>query len=173
VRRGILLCALLAANYFFMLVRHEGCHALVALAAGSEIVEFHVWPPRGLNLSWITAFSATPRSSASLRVEAAAPYVASLLLLCGSLWTLAGPRRAGLLRSNVVLTGVIFALADLALGVAGYWVADNDLAWVFGPGTTASRLFASFWVAALAGLSGLILFHPARRRAEGGLAGSR
>jgi len=173
VRRGILLCALLVANYFFMLVRHEGCHALVAVAAGSEIVDFHVWPPRGWNLSWITAFSTAPRSPASLRVEAAAPYAVSLLLLCASLWVLAGPRLAGWRRWNVVLTGVVFALADLALGVAGYWVADNDLAYVLGPGTTASRLIASLWVALLAGLGGLVLLHPARRRPAGSLAGSR
>jgi hypothetical protein len=172
MRRWAVLCLLLVANYFFMLVRHEGCHALVAVAAGSEIVDFHVWPPRGLNLSWITAFSATPRSLASLRLEAAAPYLVSLLLLCGSLWYLAEPRRPGFLKSNLVLTGVVFAVADLALGVAGYWVADNDLSFVFGSGTTASRLFASVWVVALAGISGLILFHPAKRRLEGRLAGS-
>ena len=172
MRRSAVVCALLVANYFFMILRHEGCHALVAVAAGSEIVDFHIWPPRGLNLSWITAFSATPRSLASLRLEAAAPYLVSLLLLCGSLWYLTGTRRSGFLKSNIVLTGVVFALADLALGGAGYWVADNDLAYVFGPGTTASRLFASLWVVILAGVSGLILFHPARRRLESRLAGS-
>lgn len=157
VGRTLLVLALLVPNYLFLFARHEACHALVALASGSSIVDFHIWPPRGWNLSWITEFSPVPRSALSLGIQASAPYVVDLALVLGSLWILAKPAGLGFWRLNLLLTGLLFPLLDLGLAVAAYWFAGNDLTFIFGPGGAVLRITLSAWILGLCGLSVLVI----------------
>lgn len=128
----LLLPAILVANHLFMVTRHEACHGAVARAFGAEIAEFHVWPPRAGNLSWITfGFRAIPWRGA-IPAQAAAPYVVAVAIVLGSLAWLRRGLGPGLLRANVILTGVVFPLAEIGVNVAGYWYGANDLYYVFG-----------------------------------------
>jgi len=159
---------LLVANYFFAVARHEWAHALVATASGSIVVDVHIWPPDGLNLSWMTEITNPSRSLGSLRLQGAMPYLISLLLLLAGLLYLAGAPRRGFLWLNVVLTAVAFPLADLVAGVGAYWFSGNDFYYVFGPGTLMVRVVLSFWLLVL-GLQAvwLILRRPGRARERG------
>ncbi len=159
----IALPLLLVANYFFAVARHEWSHAWVAMASGSLVVDVHIWPPKGWNLSWMTEITNPQRSLASLRLQGALPYLISLFMLLGGLFYLSGlsgaPRRS-FLWLNVVLTAVIFPLADLVAGVGAYWLAENDFYYVFGPGTLLLRGVLSFWVLVLGGLAVWLVFRP-------------
>ncbi len=152
---------LLVANYFVMVVRHEGCHALVVLLTGGHITAFHVWPPRGANLSWITE-APRLRSAGVVQLQAMLPHLVAVGLVLASLWYLGGARRMGFWQLNVALTGVVFPLIDLTLSVGSYWFADNDFFFVFGPGRLAVRATLTFWLLVMIGLAVFVLW---RRRA--------
>lgn len=149
---------LLAANYLFMVARHEGAHAVVAWASGATVVDVHLWPPAGGNLSWTTVVAFDPRPAGVVMLQAALPLLLSLALLLASLWWLAGPRRHPRLALHVGLTGVAFPLLDLATSTATYWIGDNDFAYLFGPGSTGVRLVLSLQVTALAATAAVILW---------------
>ena len=164
VRLWLLLPLLLIANYFFAVARHEGAHALVALSSGSVLLDVHIWPPQGWNLSWITHLDPPTRGAASVQFQAALPYLISLLFLLASLYYLsANQRRSDWLWWNVTLTGVIFPLADLAAGTTAYWFADNDFFHIFGSGSNGVRAALSFWVLVLGTVS-LWVLHRRRPR---------
>ena len=127
-----LLPAVLVANYLVMVLRHEASHGLVALAFGAQIADFHLWPPRAGNLSWITFRLPLGVSPAAVPLQAAAPYVTALVLLFASLWAVRGRLPCGFLRANVVVTGVLFPLTEIGVNVVGYWCGGNDLYYVFG-----------------------------------------
>jgi len=154
--RWVLVPVVLIANYFFMVVRHEGCHALVAWMSGAPILEFHIWPPDGYNLSWIVTGAAV-RSAAVVGLQAALPHIVSLLMVFASLIYLARPAPWTAVDSNTALAGLCFPLLDLSLTVGGYWYGTNDLSYVFGPGSTFLKVVVSAWVAALLLLAAWVL----------------
>jgi hypothetical protein len=147
---------LLAANYLFMVARHEGAHALVAWASGASIVDVHLWPPVGGNLSWITTVSFEPRAGAVVKLEAALPHLISLAMLLLSLWWLTGQKRPRRLALQVELTGVAFPLLDLVTSTSTYWIGDNDFYYLFGPGRPGVRLLLSACVVGLSATAGWI-----------------
>lgn len=151
-----LLPAVLAANYLFFVLRHEGSHALVARAFGAEIADFHWWPPRGPNFSWITFGFPAPPSPLAVPLQAWAPYVVAVGLLVGSWVAVGRALPPGLLRANVVVTGILFPCAELVVNAVGYWYAPNDLYYALGARTqtlcalvqvvVAMLVLASAWV---------------------------
>lgn len=160
--------AVLVGHYFFMIVRHEAAHASVAVATGAAVLEIHLWPPRYNNLSWIVIAETHPRPPWMLWAQAIAPYLVSAGLIVTTLLVLTRKRPGPAFASrHVLLGGVIFPLIDLALGVGLYWVAANDLAFVFGPSGTGTRLVLSTWVLLLAAVATIVL-----RRTGGALAPS-
>lgn len=146
----LLIPGLLVANYFFMVIRHEAAHGMVALLFGDSILDFHIWPPANGNLSWITTLSFAQRTPASMQLQASLPHLVSLVLLLSSLFWLASSRPAPFVRLNIELTGVAFPLLDLGSSVVAYWIGDNDFYFVFGRGTPLIRVVLSTWVLALA-----------------------
>src|SRR5262247_2022872 len=112
-----LLPAVLVANYLLMVLRHEASHGLVALAFGAQIADFHLWPPRAGNLSWITFRFPLGVSPAAVPLQAAAPYVTALLLLFASLWAVSRRLPSGWLRANLVVTGILFPLTEVGVNV--------------------------------------------------------
>ena len=158
-----LIPVLIVANYFFMVVRHESCHALVALLTGGHITAFHVWPPRGVNLSWITE-APRVRSVAEVQLQAMLPHVAGVAMVAASLFYLGGVRRMGFWQLNVVLTGVVFPLIDLGLSVGAYWFANNDYFFIFGPGTLPRAGDSDVLVSGADGSLRLRAVAPPRRR---------
>ena len=155
-RLAVALPLLLAANYAFLVTRHEAAHAAVAIAAGARVEQLHLWPPRGWSLSWIVVSSPPGRSAGSIALQAGMPYLISLALLLGSLYWLASAPREGIARLLVSLAGIWFPLLDLALGVAPYWWSRGDLVWILGPASTGSCLLLSALVLALAAVSAWI-----------------
>jgi hypothetical protein len=125
-------------------------------------VDFHIWPPRGTNLSWITQLDHPARSAASIGFQAALPYLVSIVILAACLFYLSAGRKRDFLWLNVVLTGVLFPLADISFGVAAYWFSDNDFHHIFGSGSLVARAVLTFWVAVLAALSALSLGRASR-----------
>ena len=145
---------LLAAHYLFAISRHEGCHALVALAFGGEILDVHLWPPTTRNLAWISVWPTVPRSPASLRLQAALPYLVALALLWFSLYWLAdGSSGARFLRFNVWLGGVVLPLAELSGGLLGYFLGRGDWRMALGPPTPMLLLVLSGWMAVFVALA--------------------
>jgi len=135
----LLLPLVLAANYAVAVARHEWSHTLVARAFGADVPEIHLWPPRGVNLSWITLGFRRPPHPWAVPAQAAAPYVVALALITASLWGL-GRLPAGIVRANLVVTGVIFPGAELVTNVLAYWRAPNDLYWMLGTHAVAARV---------------------------------
>ncbi len=132
----------LAANYLFAVARHEWSHTLVARAFGADVPEIHLWPPRGVNLSWITLGFRRPPHPLVVPLQAAAPYVVALVLIAASLWG-ASRLPAGIVRANVIVTGVIFPCAEILTNVLAYWLAPNDLFWMLGTRALAARIAAT------------------------------
>lgn len=163
--RGLGLLALLGLNYAFLVTRHEFAHAAVVWSSGGQVVDWHLFPPQAGNLSWITEIS-PPRPPWVLRLQAAMPYLVSLALYAAALWALTGGRLPEWAVLHVGLTGLLFPILDLGTGVGGYWVGDNDLFWIFGRSGAGTRVFLSFWVAALAAIgAGVWRRRRSRRRA--------
>lgn len=137
-----LLPAVVAANYLLMAVRHEAAHGAVVLAFGGEVAEFHVWPPRGANLSWITFRLPLEAPPVAVPLQAMAPFLVALALL---LLGVRAARRlpAGILRANVIVSLVVFPCCEIAANVVGYWYAPNDLYWALGGRTAALRSAAA------------------------------
>ncbi len=152
---------LLAVQVAFAVIRHEGCHALAALIGGAQSVDVHLWPPRGFDLAWTTVLPAGPRTPAAVAWEAGLPHLVSLAMILATAWWLAGAPRLGFLGWNVVLAGAVLPWLDLALGVASYWFAPNDLFWIFGDGDL--RIRASLSAGAL--LLGALVFAVIRNAA--------
>jgi hypothetical protein len=148
-----LLPAVLAANYLFTTGRHEGAHGLVVLAFGGEIAAFHLWPPRGGTFSWITFRLPLDAPALATPLQAAAPSVLALTFLGAALWAVCRRLPPGLLRANVVITGVLFPCAELATTAVGYWYGGNDLYYVLGAPTTVLRWSVAGLGLALAGAS--------------------
>jgi hypothetical protein len=134
-----LLPLVLPANYLLAVLRHEGSHSLVALAFGAVVAEFHVWPPRGVNLSWITIGFPVRPSPWAVPLQAGAPYAVAVALLAGSVWMI-GRLPSGLLRANVVVGGVVFPCAELVTNVLAYWFGPNDFFWALGTQAPAARV---------------------------------
>lgn len=155
---------LLGAHWMFMLARHEGAHALVAVFTGARVVDIHLWPPAGGSLSWVTAIPLRPRSPAEVQLQALAPYAASLAMVIATLHGLSRrPGRWGFARVNLALGGLAFPLLDLALGVVAYWLAPSDLRLAFGSAAPGVGIAISLWLAALGALSLALVAVQARR----------
>ena len=137
-----LLPLVLPANYLFAVARHEGTHALVARAFGAEIAEVHLWPPRGVNLSWLTIGFRHPPHAAAVPAEAAAPYVVAVALIALGLWW-AGRLPSGFLRANVLLTAVVFPAAEIATNVLAFWKGPNDFYFVLGTQALVARVLVT------------------------------
>jgi hypothetical protein len=167
-RYFVLWLLVLVANYVFMVVRHEGCHALVAWASGVSILEVHVWPPANGNLSWITTGPGM-RSPAVVQLQAALPHLVSLGMVFAALYYLGRSGVRGW-RRHVVVTGVLFPVLDLAIGVVGYWFFDNDYAFIFGAGDAVVRTVLTLWLLTLIGLASWVLLRR-RPRGDGSLLG--
>lgn len=148
-----LLPLVLPADYLFAVARHEGSHALVALAFGADIAEFHLWPPRGVNLSWITIGFRRVPASAAVPLQAAAPYVVAVALIAGSL-RLAGRLPSGFWRANLLLAGVVFPCAEIATNVLAFWMGPNDFFYALGTQALVARLLVTAAAAAV-GLAAL------------------
>ena len=157
----LLLAFVLAANYLLMVARHEGCHALVAFLSGADMIDSHLWPPQGWNLSWTTVVSLSPRPPWVIRLQATLPYLVDLAFVAASLIYLLSIRVGGFWRLNVALTGIVFPLADLSLSVGAYWFADNDYFFVFGPGRLFVRATLSTCVLVLMALCGWLVVRGA------------
>jgi hypothetical protein len=116
------------------------------------------------------------RSAAAVQVQAMLPHVVAVGMVAVSLSYLSGARRMGFWQVNVVLTGVVFPLIDLGLGVGAYWFADNDYFFLFGPGTLTVRATLTLWFLVLIGLSALVLLrrrNGAGEPAKDGLTNAR
>lgn len=153
---------LVAAQIAFAVVRHEACHALAARLGGARSVDVHLWPPRGFDLAWTTVLPAGPRAPAVVAWEAGLPHLVSLAMILATAWWLAGAPRLGFLGWNVVVAGAVLPWLDLALGVASYWFAPNDLFWIFGTGDLGVRLFLSSVVLLLGALVFAVIHANAR-----------
>jgi hypothetical protein len=146
-----LLPLVLPADYLLAVVRHEGSHALVAMAFGAEVAEFHLWPPRGVNLSWITiGFRRVPHPAA-VPLQAAAPYGVAVALIAASLWV-AGRLPSGFVRANVLVAGVVFPCAELATNVLAFWLGPNDFYYALGTQGLVARVLVTA-AAAVVGLA--------------------
>ena len=154
--------AILAGNYLFLVARHEGCHALAATLTGAVVLDVHLWPPRGGNLSWITILATRPRAPWEIQLQALAPYAMSLLIAMATLHHLSSPAAWTPSRRNLALTGVVFPLLDLSLGVGTYGFSASDFRYVFGPPTRAVKIVLGMWVGVLAALWAAIVLRVAR-----------
>ena len=121
--------------------------------------------PQGSTLSSFKIPDPDPRDGSVPNVlQAALPYLVSLAILAACLLYLGMPRERGFVWLNIVLTGVLFPLADISFGVTAYWFADNDFYYIFGSGSLTARVVLSFWVAVLAVLSFWIVGRASRAR---------
>lgn len=161
----LVLPLLLVANYFFMVCRHEGCHALVVWWTGGHLVDFHVWPPAHWNLSWIVE-APRVRSPGVLQLQAALPHLVSLGFVFAGLYYLSSVTALTATAYNVLVTAVVFPLVDLTLSVGGYWFVDNDYGFIFGPGHFVMRATLTAWLTTVLLLAALVVVRITRGRAS-------
>lgn len=159
----LVLPVLLVANYFFMVSRHEGCHALVAWLTGGRIVEFHVWPPAHWNLSWIVE-APRVRSPRLVQFQAALPHLLSLGFVFAGMYHLSRITALTATACNILLTAVVFPLIDLTLSVCSYWFVDNDYSFIFGSGQLVVRATLTIWLTTLLILAAWVVGQAARLR---------
>jgi len=162
-RPMLVLPVLLVANYFFMVLRHEACHALVVWWTGGRLVEFHVWPPAHWSLSWIVE-APRLRSPRLVQLQAALPHLVSLGFVFGGLYYLSGITAFTSTAFNVLLTAVVFPLIDLTLSVGSYWFVDNDYAFIFGPGHLLVRATLTIWLTTVLMLAAWVAARSRRRQ---------